>query len=101
MKTIIVIYTNSRVTKKSDIGRHKKYSFNTAGDVLEGDMLDSPNYDTNMQVVKVLGKSHKFYNSSTGKLSNTYTSTSQWEVRTLEVRNTSEDVVYASIVSEK
>jgi hypothetical protein len=101
MKTIIVIYTNSRINKKSDIGRRKKYSFNTSGDVLVGDMLNSHTYDTKMQVVKVLGKSHKYYNSSTGKLSNTYTSTSQWEVRTLEVRDTSEDIIYASIVSEK
>jgi hypothetical protein len=54
-----------------------------------------------MQVVKVLPESHAYYNASTGELSNKYDSTSQWEIRTMLIRETEEDVVYASIVKDK
>jgi hypothetical protein len=100
MKTIIVIYTNKKITNKQELSRTKKYSFNTESNLNVGDLLDSPTYDTKMQVVKILTKSHKYFNSATGKLSNAYSSTSQWEVRTMVIRESEEDVVYASIIPE-
>lgn len=100
MKTIIVVYTDTKVVDKAKLGQLKKYSFNTDSDVEVGDMLDSNTYDTKMQVVKVLGFSCRYYNAATGELSDEYTSTRQWEIRTLVIRESQEDIIYASIVRE-
>lgn len=97
MKTIIVVYTGSIVDKKT-IGRMKKYSFNTQSDISVGDLLDSPEYDTPMQVVRVLETGFKYFNRSTGELSDDYTSTSQWEIRELVLRENDNEVIYASKV---
>lgn len=98
MKTILVIYTDTAIKSKKDIARCKKYSFNTESNLEVGDLLDSPDYSTRMQVVMVLNKKFKYYNSQTGKMSNTFDSTSQWEIRPLIIREDTEEAVYASIV---
>lgn len=97
MKTVIVVYSN-KVLTKTQISRAKKYSFNTPSEVEIGDLIDSPNYDTKMLVVKVLDRNYKYFNSSTGELSDNYNSTSQWEIRTLVIREEEEEVIYGSLV---
>ena len=64
-------------------------------------MINSPSYETNMQVVKVLDKSHKYYNASTGELSDAYSATSQWEIRDLIIREeTEEEVIYGTLIKD-
>lgn len=100
MKTIIVIYTNRKITSKKEIASHKAYAFNTEDEVKVGDMISSSTYDTSFQVVKVLSKKYKYYNKSTGQLSNTYSSTLQWEVRQLVMLPSIEDAIFGSFVKE-
>jgi hypothetical protein len=100
MKTIIVIYSNEKLNNKIDIGKHKRYAFNISSKIKVNDLIESSDYDTNMQVIKILTKPYKYYNRTTGELSDTYTSTAQWEVRTLIIRdnNPDETVVYGRIL---
>lgn len=99
MKTILVCYTSKKLVK-GDVHKYKKYAFNSKSDIKEGDLIDSPNYDTQMRVVKVLDKSFTYYNASTGELNDDFNSTSQWEIRELIIREDTEDVVYGNIVKE-
>lgn len=96
-KTILVVYTNDKVGAK-EAGRLKRYAFNTVANVKVGDMLQSPEYTTKMQVVKILDKAHKYYNASTGELGDKFNSTSQWEIRDFIIRNDSETAVYGKIL---
>jgi len=105
MKTIIVIYTNVKV-KEIESKNIKRYAFNVAASVIEnnqlkvGDMLKSSSYTTKMQVVKILDRDYLYYNFASGEMSNDYNSTSQYEIKTLELRDTSNDVVIASVCNE-
>ena len=85
-KTIIIVYTHSKL-KKTDIEKVNKYAFNSSFDLKEGDMIVNLSGDRNIQVVKVLDRVYKYYNSLTGELSDSYTSTAQWEIKDLIVRN--------------
>jgi hypothetical protein len=96
MNTILVCYTKKKLTK-AEAHKYKRYAFNTRDKVLVGDLIESPNYDTPMRVVKVLPKSYEYYNASNGELSNAFSSTSQWEIRELVIREETEDIVYGSI----
>lgn len=96
-KTILVVYTNEKVTAK-EAARMKRYAFNTIAPVKVGDMLQSPEYSTKMQVVKILEKAHKYYNASTGELSDKFNSTTQWEIRDFIIREDSETAVYGKII---
>lgn len=100
MKTVLVIYTDLIISSKKEIAKAKKYAFNTSSELKEGDILSSPEYTSRMQVVKVLDKSFKYYNSLTRDLSDDYTSTAQWEIRNLVVREEESEVVYAHLVKE-
>jgi hypothetical protein len=94
MKTILVIYTNSKLESKKDIAKNKRYSFNTESDVKEGDLIKTQEYSTNLQVVKVLPEAFKYYNASTGELSNEFKSTLDWEIRRLEIREEDEEIIF-------
>lgn len=100
MKTIIVIYTNKKLVRKADIAGMKKYAFKTASELKEGDMISSSAYNANLQVVNTLNEEFTYYNSETGELSNNYTSTKQWFVKELIIREDNEDAVYGSIIKE-
>lgn len=100
MKTILVVYTN-KLLSKLEIAKTKKYSFNTSADLKEGDMFNSPSYDTKMQVVKILEYSYKYYNTSTGELSDIFNSTSQWEIRTLVIREEDEEIIYGHLIKQE
>lgn len=100
MKTVIVVFTGARIDSLKSIGSMKKYSFNTDADLSVGDMIKSAIYTTTIQVVAVLDKSFKYYNALTGDLSDDYTSTNQWLVRTLVIGKEDADVVYGTIISK-
>jgi hypothetical protein len=76
----------------------KKYAFNTSDEVVVNNTITSTKYNTAMQVVRVLDNAYKYYNPSTGELSNEYTSTMQWEIKTLAIREEDDSIVYGKIV---
>lgn len=91
MKTIIVIYTAGFTAKT---GYQTRYAFNTDDDIKVDDMLESSSYSTNMQVVKVLPLAYLFFNKETGEMSNEYTSSKQFEIKTLRLAEP-EDIIFA------
>jgi hypothetical protein len=92
MKTILVVYTFDKLTKKSVQGV-KKYAFNVSFPVKVGDMFDSDDYSTPMQVVEVMKKTFKYVNTFSGDLSNKpFYSTKNFELREL-VMSQSKNVV--------
>ena len=95
MKTIFVIYTNVKITDKKDLRVRKKYCFNTKDEIAVGDMLSSNSYDTKMQVTQVLDNSYKYYNSQTGELANTITSTAHNEIAEIVLGTNDSNTVYA------
>ena len=99
MKTILVVYTNKIAPLSTkEISGLKTYAFNTESELNFGSIISSPDYDTNMVVVKILDKSYKYYNSATGELSDDFTSTLQWEVRKLVIRTEEETAVYGKLL---
>lgn len=98
-KTIIVVFTAAKLTK-AESGKLKRYAFNTSSEVKEGEMLQSDQYTTSMQVVMVLEKSFKYYNITTGDLSNDYSSSRQYEIKYLAiVESTDKETVFAKRIS--
>jgi len=99
MKTILVVYTD---VKNREAYRKKRYAFNTNSDVIVGDFIDSNDYDTNMLVVRVLDNTYKYYNGSTGELSDNFNSTQQWEIRQLVVADeVNDNIVYATFADKE
>jgi hypothetical protein len=96
-KTIIVVFTNNFLTSEK-CRNLKKYAFNTSDEVVVNNTITSTKYNTAMQVVRVLDREYKYYNQSTGELSDTYNSTQQWEVKTLAIREEDDSIVYGKIV---
>lgn len=93
MKTIIVTFGNPTCTTK-------KYCFRTDSDVKLGDVLRSSQYDMDMHVVYVLDKDYRYYNATTGEMSNEITSTQQWDIKTIQVTEKKDNVIYAHIVKD-
>lgn len=100
MKTILVIYLNGVRSSKTDRLRLKKFAFNTKDDLKVGDVITSQSYDVNMHVVKVLPEAFEYLNSSTGELSNEFTSAHQWEIRELIIQPKDKDKVYGSLIKK-
>ena len=100
MKTILVVYTNKDSLSKKEIRTMKAYAFNTKSEVSENNLIETNSYTTKLLVIKVLDKEFKYYNSSTGELSNEFTSTAQREIVTLEIREEDEEIVYGKIVEK-
>jgi hypothetical protein len=80
---------------KKEIAGAKKYAFNTDSDLKVGEIISSQEYTTPMMVVKVLDESYQYFNFATGELTNKFNSTSQWEIRTLIIREDEEMAIYA------
>ena len=95
MKTILVVYSNSKTTETYKYA--KRYAFNTSYDIKKGDTVIFHSYDTPMQVVEVLEESFKYFNRQTGELSNTLNSTVQFEIRELVMREEDKNIVYVTI----
>lgn len=86
MKTILVVYTNVKLTKK-ETQTLKRYAFNVSQRVVVGDMFTGDDYSTDMQVVEVMKTCYKYVNTHTGNLSNKRTgSTKQFEIRNLHIQ---------------
>ena len=101
MKTIFVIYTKKVITDPKELCKYKKYAFNTDSEIKVGDLIKSPDYDTPMQVILILDKSYKYYNSVSGDLSDEINSTKQWLIKDLVIRESSEaNTVYGEIVNK-
>ena len=99
-RTVFVIFTATKLENRDDYRTKKRYCFNTESDVSEGDMLSSKAYQTPLQVVTVLDKDYKYYNETTGDLSNEITSTAQREIKDLVIQDKQkDDAVYASKIS--
>lgn len=96
-KTILVVFNYDKLDA-TQLRQAKKYSFNTESDLREGDILKSPEYDTRMHVVKVLDKAYSYFNKTTGELSDEFTSSAQWTLRDLELREEKKDVAYCTLV---
>jgi len=87
MKTIIVVYTDIKLSK-ADWQTMKRYSFNTRSKVRIGDMIEGDRYSTAMQVIEILADTYKYVNVGTGELSNKKgANTKQYEIRELRVND--------------
>jgi hypothetical protein len=85
MKTILVVYSNIRLSK-SEHQTLKRYAFNIDEPVKVGDRLKLEKYSTPVQVVEILPKPLKYVNLHSGAMSNKRTaSTQQVEIRTLHI----------------
>ena len=86
MKTVVVIYTNDSTSPVNEL-RGKRYAFNMkTKEAKVGKMLYTKAYGTPMRIVKVLDRAYDYVNIATGEFSNEYTSTMQYDIRTLEHR---------------
>ena len=85
MQTILVIYTDFKIVNDQQIARNKRYYFNIDSDVKVGDLIKTFEYSTNIQVVKILNEAYRYYNGSTEELSNTFTSSLQWQIKTIQI----------------
>ena len=101
MKTILVVYTNEKLTVEQINNRKlQKYCFRTDGEVAVGDVLKSNNYNSNMIVTDVVDADYKFYNAQTGEMRNEINSTKCYPIKTMVLRDEDETVVYAKKVTQ-
>lgn len=97
MKTILVVYTDTALTKKQISDRKmQKYAFKTKEDLKEGDMIESKAYSGRMQVVDVIDSDYNYYNSSTGELRSDINSTRCYPIKEIVLREDDELTVYAT-----
>lgn len=102
-KTILVVFmsdANNEVTVK----KKKKYSFNTDADLKVGDILYVPNYGKNVFVSMIADKAFKYYNISTGELTNEINSSNIFPIRTLSITDfpqESEEFVQAKVINRE
>ena len=101
MKTILVVYTNERLSVEQINNRKmQKYCFRTESEVTVGDVLKSKNYNTNMVVTDVVDADYKYYNMQNGEMTNSINSTKCYPIKTMVLREEDENVVYASKVNK-
>jgi hypothetical protein len=90
MKTILVIYTHTKLNK-TEHQTLRRYSFNTASSVKVNQMFKLALYDTPVQVVEILPKCYKYVDTHSGKLSNKReANTKQYEIREVVLRTKQE-----------
>lgn len=97
MKTILVVYTNVKLTNK-EIADNKltKHAFRTSEDVEVGDLIESKDYGKSMQVTDVIDADYKFYNTQTGELRNEINSTKMYPIKTIVFKEEDELVIFAT-----
>ena len=96
MRTILVVFTNDTLTiEQINSRKMQKYCFRTESEINVGDTLKSNNYERKMVVTDVINTDKKYYNAQTGELSNEITSTKCYPIKTLELREENDNVVYA------
>lgn len=97
MKTILVVYTNVKLTNKEIAdNRLTKYAFRTSEDVEVGDLIESKDYSKSMQVVDVINTDYKFYNAQTGELRSEINSTKMYPIKTIVFKDEGGLTVYAA-----
>ena len=98
MKTILVVYTCEKLSKR-DTQTMKRYSFNTKADVKIGDLVETKQYDTPLQVVEILDACYKYVDVNSGELSNKRKpSTKQFEIRELIINTSADSAIVGSLV---
>ena len=101
MKTILVVYTNEKLTvNKINNSKLRKYAFRIEDNVEEGDILKSSIYSSNMIVTDVIDNDFKYFNSQSGELSNEIKSTMCYPIKTIELREENTNVVYAQKIED-
>ena len=90
MKTIIVIYTDKPKTPAGlERAGETRYCFNVtnkdAKELSTGDMLDSEEYNTKIQVVEVLDEHFTYYETTGGEMSHVRTNTNQARIKQLKL----------------
>lgn len=100
MKTILVVYTDQKLTVEEINNRKmQKYCFRTeSNEIAVGDTLKSQNYTTNMVVTDVVDADYKYYNKQTGEMRNEVNSTNCYPIKTLVIRDTDDTMVFAKKV---
>lgn len=101
MKTILVVYTDVRLTNKEIAdNRLAKYAFRTSEDVEAGDLIESKDYRKSMQVTDVIDADYKFCNAQTGELRNEINSTKMYPIKTIVFKEEDGLVVFAAKVED-
>jgi len=96
MKVIFVVFTKENITVAQANGRKmKKYCFRTDDTVEVGEKLASRLYLDNMLVTDILDKDYKYYNSTTGSLSDIPDSTLCYPIKTLCIKEEDTSTIYA------
>ena len=94
MQTIFVVYGHTQVDHANNT-KAKKYAFVTKETLAIGDIIACDKYSTKMLVTDILKEEFKYYNNTTGEVSNTITSTSQYPIKELRLKeNTTSEVLY-------
>lgn len=104
MKTILVVYTNTKITNRDQIQKSRKYSFNTEENIEVGKLIETPSYTQKLQVVDVFEKSFKYVIPTTGELTNEINNTNAVKLRFLKIiepTNDNDDIVIGSIVKDE
>ena len=103
MKTIIVtfIYENTTTFTPPDPSIKKNLAFNTEATVVPGDIIKSPNYTNNLIVMYVFHTKYSFVNSVNGKLSCSYTSLHDKEIRPLILEIDTQSAVTGNIIGHR
>ncbi len=91
METILVVFTKKKLESTSEINRLKKYAYNTKSYLQEGDMISSKNYDSLLQVVKVLDQAYNYYDGTTGGMSNEPDSSNSRRIKELVLNQVNDD----------
>lgn len=100
MKTILVVYTNERLSVEQINNRKmQKYCFRTESEVEVGDVLKSKSYTNNMVVTDIVDVAYKYYNAQNGEMTNTISSTKCYPIKTLVLREEDESTIYATKVT--
>lgn len=94
MKTVLVIYTDRRVENPGY--KNPRYAFNTSADVEVGDMINSPQYSTPMQIVAVLDRKFNYFAKTTGQLSTNIINAMSFPIRELRIMENHGQAIYAT-----
>ena len=101
MNTILVVFSNENLSLEQINNRKmQKYCFRTESTITVGDILKSKFYSSNLIVTDEIGKEYKYYNSQTGEMSDSITSTKCYPIKELILREENEEAIYASKVSK-
>lgn len=103
--TITVAFANRRETNPPSVSQCQKrshYSFNVddTENIQEGEILDSPDYDNRMRVIKVLPVEYRYYHQVTGDLTDTYNSTQLRPIKRIKISSQPDSIVHAQKVDQ-